>query len=472
MKFINRIVDFGVDSKLEDSINTKIKLANILNLALIVIIAFYSVIAALVVPELVPYCLYGFAAYSLNLFLSYLRFNLLTRFIMSILPALVIGMLHAVIMQAGDSIMKEVYAFQIVGSLIAFSLFDHKRIRFWLPAFIIAAIPILYIHEWNDFFDVAFDNSPFQQAWVRNSVLFGAFFLGGFLFVFLQRLNQKEFDKAQELTNRFAVENKKALEKEKELEQSLEKLEEAQQEEKKRAWATKGLAEIGSILREQEDLNVLTDQIISFIVKYLEANQGALFLIDEKEDNEEVQLSLKSAYAFKRKKKIHQKVNVGEGLIGQCYLEKDYIYLTEVPENFINITSGLGDANPRSILITPLMVNEEVYGVFEIASFKEIEQYQIDFMLEMGENIAMQLNSIKNNEKTKLLLAEMQEQSQQLHSQEEEMRQNMEELQATQEQTERQEQELRAELEMVQKEKAALEEKLQQKELEVQSLKS
>lgn len=467
-KFSN-VIEFGINDNLSDSVKTKIRLGNILNLALIVIISFYAVISGLVIPEVLPYCLYGLVAYLIVLTTSYFGLNILSRFLMSIMPALVIGMLHAVIMQKEDIIFKEIYAFQIVGSLIAFSLFDYKRVQFWLPAFVISILPILYIYELNDYFDIEFDNSTFQQAWIRITVLFGAFFLGGFLFIFLQRLNQKEFDKAQELTNQFAEENRRATEKEKELEESLGQLEKAQIEEKKRAWATKGLAEIGSILRGEEDLKVLTDRIITFVVKYLEANQGALFLL-EHESDEDLQLSLKSAYAFNRKKHINRKMNPGEGLVGQCYLEKDYIYLTEVPENYITITSGLGDANPRAILITPMIVNEEVYGIFEIASFKTLEQYQIDFMLEMGENIAMQLNSLKNNEKTKQLLAEMQEQSQQLHSQEEEMRQNMEELQATQEQQERLERELRAELNQVQKDKESLERQLEQKEALIKKL--
>jgi GAF domain-containing protein len=458
-----KVIDFGINNELSDSVKTKIRLGNILNLALIIIISFYALISGLVIPEVLPYCLYGLVAYLLILGTSYLGLNLLSRFSMSIMPALVIGMLHAVIMQEGDAVLKEIYAFQIVGSLIAFSLFDYKRVQFWLPAFIIAILPILYIYEFNNYFDIAFDNTTFQQAWIRITVLFGAFFLGGFLFIFLQRLNQKEFDKALDLTNQFAEENRRATEKEKELEESLGQLEKAQIEEKKRAWATKGLAEIGSILRGEEDLKVLTDKIITFVVKYLEANQGALFLLENEEDDH-LQLTLKSAYAFNRKKHLNKKMNPGEGLVGQCYLEKDYIYLTEVPDNYITITSGLGDANPRAILITPMIVNDEVYGVFEIASFHTFEPYQINFMLEMGENIAMQLNSLKNNEKTKQLLAEMQEQSQQLHSQEEEMRQNMEELQATQEQQERQERDLRTELDEVKRAKESLERDLEQKE--------
>jgi hypothetical protein len=408
MGIFSNIIEFGIHNQLSDSVKTKIRLSNILNLALVVIIGFYALISALVIPEVLVYCLYGLVAYLIIMSFSYFGLNILSRFLMAIMPALVIGMLHAVIMQQDATLIKEIYAFQIVASLIPFSLFDYKRVQFWIPAFIISILPVIYIYELNDYLSISFDNSIFQQTWIRMTVLYGAFFLGGFLFIFLQRLNQKEFDKALDLTNQFAEENKRVSEKEKELQDSLGKLEKAQIEEKKRAWATKGLAEIGSILRGDEDLKVLTEKIIAFVVKYLEANQGALFLL-ENEDKEDLHLSLKSAYAFNRKKHLNQKVNLGEGLVGQCYLERDYIYLTEVPENYISIKSGLGDANPRALLISPMIVNDEVYGIFEIASFNAFEQYQIDFMLEMGENIAMQLNSIKTNEKTKHLLAEMQE---------------------------------------------------------------
>ncbi len=452
MKVLLKVIEFGVEERLSDPVKTKIRLSNILNLALIFIISFYAVVSGIVIPDVLPYCLYGLVAYCIVLILAFFQLNLLSRFLMSVMPSLVIGMLHAVIMQEGDNILKEVYAFQIIGSLIAFSLFDYKKVQFWLPAFILSILPVIFIFELNNYYSIAFDNSTFQQTWIRITVLFGAFFLGGFLFIFLQRLNQKEFDKAKNLANQFEEENRRATEKEKELERSLVKLEEAQEEEKKRSWATTGLAEIGGILRGEEDLRVLTEKIVAYMVKYLEANQGAMFLL-ENEDPNDIHLVMKAAYAFNRKKYLNKRVDLGQGLVGQSYLEKDFIYLTEVPANYINITSGLGDANPRSILITPMIVNEEVYGVFEIASFKEIPQYQIDFIMELGENIAMTLNSFKINEKTKRLLSEMQEQSEQLRSQEEEMRQNMEELQATQEQQERQEKELLHKIALLEAEK-------------------
>jgi PAS domain S-box-containing protein len=208
-------------------------------------------------------------------------------------------------------------------------------------------------------------------------------------------------------------------------------------EDKKRNWTTEGLAKFGEILRTNNtNLEKLSDQIIGNLVKYLEANQGALYILDEG-GNSEPNMKLNACYAWDKKKFVNQDILRGEGLVGQVWQEMDTIYLTDVPDNYITITSGLGDANPTSILIVPLKVNDRIYGIVEIASFNTLEDNEIEFVEKIAESIASTISSVKINATTQQLLEESQEMTEQMRSQEEEMRQNMEELQATQEEMQR-----------------------------------
>ncbi len=203
---------------------------------------------------------------------------------------------------------------------------------------------------------------------------------------------------------------------------------------KERNWVTEGLANFAEILRNNNDnIEELSYQIISQLVKYMEANQGALFVLTEPDDNEDPKIILEAAYAFERRKRLNKEIRIGEGLVGQSVQEGDTIYLTEVPEGYVEIKSGLGETLPRCILIVPLKINEVIKGVVEIASIKPIPKYRIEFVEKLGENIASTIANAKTNERTKVLLEESQSMTEQMRAQEEEMRQNMEEMEATQE---------------------------------------
>ncbi|RAW01221.1 GAF domain-containing protein [Pseudochryseolinea flava] len=210
------------------------------------------------------------------------------------------------------------------------------------------------------------------------------------------------------------------------------------EDDKKRNWATEGQAKFGEILRtNSSDLNKLADEIIGNLVKYLRANQGALYIIDDTQQDEEATMSMKACYAWDKKKFLNHKIHRGEGLSGQSWQEGDTIYLTEVPQDYIKIVSGLGDANPTSVLIVPLKINDQIFGIVEIASFNVFGDFEIEFVQKIAESIASTISSVKVNARTQLLLEESQEMTEQMRAQEEEMRQNMEELQATQEEMQR-----------------------------------
>ncbi len=209
------------------------------------------------------------------------------------------------------------------------------------------------------------------------------------------------------------------------------------EEDKKRNWATEGLAKFGEILRvNNTDVQKLSDEIIGNLIKYLRANQGALYLVDD-EEGEEPTMSMVACYAWDKKKFHNHKIHIGEGLAGQCWQEKETVFLTNVPQNYIKITSGLGDANPTCILIVPLKVNDQIFGVIEIASFNTLQKNEIEFIEKIGESIASTISSVKINARTQRLLGESQQMTEEMRAQEEEMRQNMEELQATQEEMQR-----------------------------------
>lgn len=207
-----------------------------------------------------------------------------------------------------------------------------------------------------------------------------------------------------------------------------------------------GISKVGEVIsRNSNSLQNLADEFIKTVVKHIGVNQGGLFLLER--TDEEQFLNLASCYAFDRKKFLSKKLEIGEGLVGQCFLEKELIYMTEVPQNYTRITSGLGEATPTCIIIVPVMTREEIVGVLELASFIAVDRARLDFLKKVCENMAASIISTRTTEKIKKLLEESQQQTEMMRAQEEEMRQNMEELMATQEEMRRREQMLKQEAE-------------------------
>ncbi|MGB3587242.1 MAG: GAF domain-containing protein, partial [Tunicatimonas sp.] len=353
----------------------------------------------------------------------------------SILPIILAATYQVGLTATGETPILGIHLIELSFSIIVFLVFDLKEKSYLLPILIINALIIASYPYTVGWWEPTIDAAIIREGYIGILALcIGIFFTFANVFVLVQQ-NLLSENKTAQLLSEAQETNEKAKQSEQELKQSLKQLEHAQNEEKQRQWVSEGLAQTVGILREHNDMQHMGDRIIAHIVRYMQANQGGLFIVNKIDDKK--CLSLLACYAYERKKFAEKTVAIGEGLIGQTYLEKKYVYLTNIPKNYINITSGLGKTTPGALLIMPLIINEEVEGVLELASFREFQPYEIDFIQTLSENIAATLRNGRVSAQTKVLLEESQQQAEEMQAQEEEMRQNMEELQATQEQSER-----------------------------------
>ena len=248
-----------------------------------------------------------------------------------------------------------------------------------------------------------------------------------------------------------------------------EKLKQFNLETELRNWNTEGIAKFAEILRKNnEDLSQLGDEIIRHLVKYLHANQGSFFALND-ENPDDLFLEVKATYAWDKKKYVKKRIELGEGLVGQAWQEREQLVIYEVPTDYLHITSGLGLANPDCLLLTPLVFGDTCLGVIEMASFKKWLPHELAFMKQLAESIAATIGGVKVNERTRKLLEDAQAMTTRMSIQEEEMRQNMEEMTATQEEMLRKEAETNELIKQLQKneEELRIKEELKRKEQEL-----
>lgn len=241
-------------------------------------------------------------------------------------------------------------------------------------------------------------------------------------------------------------------------------------EEDKRKWISEGVEKFSDIARRtHHDLGGLSDRILSGTVKYIGANQGGIYVVND-DDGQDIFLEMTACYAWDRKKYLDKKIYKGEGAIGEVWAEGLGLYMKNVPSDYVNITSGLGEAPPRYIYILPLIANGMVYGVMEFALFKGLGEHQKIFLEKLSEVIASTISHAKTAQRTEGLLRRTRYDAEQMKAQEEVMLQGMEELQAAQEAMKRKQKELEIANEKLEQNGEALKvaaESARQRELEI-----
>ncbi len=214
-------------------------------------------------------------------------------------------------------------------------------------------------------------------------------------------------------------------------------------------WLKTNLARIGANLQGHRDLRAVSQQLMSELTPLVTAQQGAFFMADLN-GGEKRSFSLLSSYGFKHRKGIETTWHEGEGLIGQAALEKQVIVVSDAPPDYIRISSGLGESSPVSIVVLPVLFEDQVLGLIELAAFKPFSEINQAFLEQIVETVGVVLSGIIANMRTEDLLKESQRLTQELQSQSEELQSQQDELKKTNLELEDQARSLRASEELLQ----------------------
>lgn len=211
-----------------------------------------------------------------------------------------------------------------------------------------------------------------------------------------------------------------------------------------RTWSSEGLRRLSTIIRDNtEQLEPLCERLVQFMVRYLGAEQGAMYLPLEGEqavrtpDGRPI-YRLSTAFAWGRQRYLQRDVALGEGFVGACAMERQVLCVTDVPDGYPAIPAGVGDAPPRCLAFVPFIHENHVVGIAEFGSFEVLGDFKLTFLEQAAPMVAASIFSVQVGVQTRALLERSQEQTELLSSQEEELRQNLEELQAIQEDATRQ----------------------------------
>ena len=237
-------------------------------------------------------------------------------------------------------------------------------------------------------------------------------------------------------------------------------------------WRKTNLAKFSAMMQGQRNLNLVIKELLSELANVTNAQHCVFYIMNN--TNDDKHLKLLASYAYKERKNLSNKFEPGEGLVGQCAIEKQRILITNVPEDYIQINSGLGEARPFNIVVLPVTFENEIKAVIELASFSTFNENTLEFLEQLTENIGITINTIEANTRTEELLRKTQAQAEELKVQQEELKATNEELEVQQEELKASNEELQVQQEELKTANEELEEKAyildeQKKDIETKS---
>ncbi len=211
------------------------------------------------------------------------------------------------------------------------------------------------------------------------------------------------------------------------LNEMIRKLDETMRENTEQDWLKTNLERFTRILQGQRELATVSTMILSELAPLVNAQHGIFYALTEDEDGN-ARLRFQAGYGFKVRKHLANSFKVGEGLVGQCALEKQRILLTDVPPDYIQINSGLGESPPANIIVLPILFEGSVRAVIELASFAPFSASHQELLDQLGDGIGLVLNTVATASITDRLLVQSQSQAQELQARQEQLRRSNAEL--------------------------------------------
>src|SRR5947209_13914843 len=185
-------------------------------------------------------------------------------------------------------------------------------------------------------------------------------------------------------------------------------------------WLKTNLAKFTRMMQGQKNLTNVSQLILSELAPVVGAKHGVFYVMDANGGGEPV-LKLAATYAYKDRKHLSKEFGIGEGLVGQAAFEKQRILITNAPDDYVEINSGLGEAQPMQIIVLPIVFEGQVMAVMELASFQHFSETYQSLLDQLTESIGVVLNTIQANMRTEELLAQSQSLAEELQAQQEEL---------------------------------------------------
>ena len=334
------------------------------------------------------------------------------------------------LVMVGDGIRDE----GILGFILVIALAGLLIGEYWVAFYTLAgilAVTIIGLGQFNGWFPTITDLAFSPSRIIIIDIIF--VLIGAVIYVtianlehVLEQVQEHEFEIKKSnlaLLNIQAGLEERIAERVRKLNITREEAETAHAEIEKQVWQTRGLAQLGNLIRGEQDAPELASKMIRHLCTYLDAMVGAIFLCDEND-----WLHCVGTYAYSGDQS--PRFAFGEGIVGQAAQGKKTIHLTDIPEDTVRITSGLSEFPPKNIIAVPFIFGEEVLGVFEIGSLRSFEEQQLHFLENAVESICIAFHTAQTRAQVDQLLVQTREQTEKLQGQGEELRAINEELQA------------------------------------------